>query len=193
MDILGQIFSLCVVGALFFFGPALSAIAIRRSLAIRWQWVLVSICLFYGIFPLLVALGGLGLAEGFRCKAEIIIYKCPGSPWLGELITGMVFAHWGAIITIPSGILGLIGLSISLALKAKTLRTDVHTAGRPASTFYRSRRHKVLGGICAAVAQQWRLPLLGVRIATVVLVIITGMAIPLYLWLWLAFPLEPGF
>jgi hypothetical protein len=54
-----------LIMALLFVGPALSAIAIRRSLPIRWQLGLLSICIFYGIFPLLLAWGGLSLAERF--------------------------------------------------------------------------------------------------------------------------------
>jgi len=123
----------------------------------------------------------------------IIIYKCPGTPWLGDVITLMTFAHWGALLTIPSGVLGLIGLFTSLVLKANRLRTGVNTSGRPTVTFSRSRRRKVIAGVCAAIAQRWGLSLLGVRIAMVVLTIaITGIGLLLYLWLWLAFPLEPS-
>ncbi|HAX79956.1 MAG TPA: stress-responsive transcriptional regulator [Cyanobacteria bacterium UBA11372] len=191
--VLIPIFYLILIWALFFFGPALSAIAIRRSLTIRCQVVLLGICIFYGIFPLLLVWGGVSLAERFGCEAEITIYKCPGNPWLGNLITWTIFANWGVIITVPSGILGVIGLLISLVLKVNRLRTGLETAERSVAAFYRSRRHKVIAGVCAAIAQRCRLPILGVRIATVVLTIVKpGIGLLLYLWLWLAFPLEPS-
>ncbi|HEY9608292.1 PspC domain-containing protein [Allocoleopsis sp.] len=190
------IFYPALLVALLFFGPALSAIAVRRSLSIPWQLVLLGVCVFYAISPILLTVGGMGLAERFGCEAGgmgIIIYKCPGTPWLGDVITWMAFAHWGAFLTIPSGVLGVIGLLTSLILKANRLRTGVNTSERPTATFYRSRRRKVIAGVCAAIAQRWGLSLLGVRIAIVVLSIaISGIGLLLYLWLWLAFPLEPS-
>jgi phage shock protein C len=196
MGYLVGIFYATLLVAVLFFGPALSAIAIRRSLSIRWQLVLLGVCVFYSISPILLTLGGVGLAEREGCEAGgmgIIIYKCPGTPWLGDVITLMTFAHWGVFLTIPSGVLGLIGLLTSLAIKANTLRIGVNTSERPTTTFYRSRRRKVIAGVCAAIAQRWGVSLLGVRIAIVVLTIaITGIGLLLYLWLWLAFPLEPS-
>jgi phage shock protein PspC (stress-responsive transcriptional regulator) len=194
-DLVG-IFYVALLVALLFFGPALSAIAVRRSLSIRWQLILLGVCVFYAISPILLTVGGMSLAERFGCEAGgmgIIVYKCLGTPWLGDVITWMAFAHWGAIFTIPSGILGFIGLLTSLILKANRLRTGVNPSERPTTTFYRSRRRKVIAGVCAAIAQRWGLSLLGVRIAIVVLSIaISGIGLLLYLWLWLAFPLEPS-
>jgi phage shock protein PspC (stress-responsive transcriptional regulator) len=195
MDYLVGIFSTALIVGLLLFGPALSAIVIRRSLSIRWQLVLLFICVFYSISPILLTLGGMSLAERSGCEAGgmgIITYKCPGTPWLGDVITLMTFAHWGAFLTIPSGVLGVIGLLTSLILKVNRLRTGVNPSERPTATFYRSRRRKVIAGVCAAIAQRWGLSLLGVRIAIVVLSIaISGIGLLLYLWLWLAFPLEP--
>lgn len=177
---------------LLFIGPALASIAIKRNLAVRWQLVLLSIIVFYGISPLLLTWGGMGLAKHFACQAEITSFHCADPSWLGELITGMVFAHWFAIITIPSAILGSIGILISLTIKVKSSRTKVNTSGIPTAAFYRSRHHKVIAGVCAAIAQRWKLPVQVVRIATVTLTVLgSGLVLLLYLWLWLAFPLEP--
>jgi phage shock protein PspC (stress-responsive transcriptional regulator) len=176
---------------LLFIGPAIAAIAIRRSLSMRRHLLLFSICIFYGIFPLLLAWTGLHLAERFGCDADIIIFHCPAPSRLGELITGMVFAHWIALITIPSAILGSIGLLISLILKFNSSSTKVTISGRPTAAFYRSRRQKVIAGVCSTIARQSRLPIQGVRIVTVVLaIIIPGIVLLLYLWFWLAFPLD---
>lgn len=61
-----------------------------------------------------------------------------------------------------------------------------------AAVFYRSRRDKVLSGLCGAIAQKWNLPNLGVRIVTVVLaVVLSAPTLVIYQWCWLAFPLEP--
>ncbi|MFW9260839.1 PspC domain-containing protein [Nostoc sp. CALU 546] len=177
---------------LLFVGPALSSIAIWRSLSIRWHFVLLGIIIFYGILPLLLTWGGMGLAERFSCQSEAIIFRCPNSSWLGELVTGMFFAHWLAIFTIPSAILGSIGLISSLIVKLNPSRTKVNTSGKTTIPFYRSRRHKVISGVCAAIAQRWKLPVQGVRIVTVALaVVIPGLVWLLYVWLWLALPLEP--
>ncbi len=158
----------------------------------RWHLVLLGIIIFYGILPLLLTWGGMGLAERFGCQAESIMFRCPDPSWLGQLVTGMVFAHWLAIFTIPSAVLGSIGLIISLIVKVNPSRTKVNTSGRTTTPFYRSRRHKVISGLCAAIAQHWKLPVQGVRIVTVALaVVIPGLVWLLYLWLWLLFPLEP--
>ena len=117
-------------------------------------------------------------------------FHCPTAPWLGEAISVMLFAHWLAIVTIPSAVFGGIGLLISLILKFKTSRTEVSVSRRPTAVFYRSRSHKLIAGVCAAIAQQWSLPLQGVRIATAILaVIVPGFVVLLlYFWFWLAFP-----
>lgn len=186
-----EIFFLSLIWVLLFFGPALAAIAIRRSLSIPWQLVLLVICILYAALPILIGLGGIGLAQLYDCKTDINIYKCPGNPSLGETITLMTFAHWLAIITIPSGILGMIGMLISLVIKFVRLRKGEQRSEAPLAIFYRSRRHKVIAGICSAIAKKTNLPLLAVRIATVILAIVApGFGAPLYLWLWLAFPLE---
>ncbi|MBD2095264.1 PspC domain-containing protein [Trichocoleus sp. FACHB-591] len=182
-----------LIGLLFFIGPALGAIAVRRSLSLRWHLFLLSICIFYGVVPLLMGWGGLALAEHFSCDVEITIYKCVGNPQLGNLITGMTFAPWGLMLTIPSSVLGTFGLLISFVLKVTRPNQGIQTSPRPTAAFYRSHRHQVIAGVCTAIAQRWHLPLLGVRIATVALLVIMPMlGLPLYLWLWLAFPFEPA-
>jgi len=174
-------------------GPGLAAIAFLRSPSIRGHLLLFSICIFYGIFPLLLTWGGLNLAERFGCESEALVFRCPPPSWHGDIITGMVFAHWLAILTIPSAILGAIGLLFSLILKNKRSRANANTSAKPTTFFYRSRRHKVIAGICAAISQRWKLPIQAVRIVTVVLaIILPGIVLSLYLWGWLAFPLEPA-
>ncbi|OKH38708.1 hypothetical protein NIES2119_08935 [[Phormidium ambiguum] IAM M-71] len=188
---MGEIFVLSLIWVLLFFGPALAAIAIRRSLSIPWQLVLLVICILYGALPILIALGGTAMAERYGCVPDMSAYRCPGNPYLSETITIMIFAHWLAFITIPSGILGIIGIVISLVIKIVKLRQREPTNKAPFAIFYRSRRHKVIAGICAAIAQKTNLPLLAVRIVTVILAVVTpGFGAPLYLWLWLAFPLD---
>ncbi|MGB5959512.1 MAG: PspC domain-containing protein [Coleofasciculaceae cyanobacterium] len=181
-----------LISVLLLVGPALAAIAITRSLTTRGHLVLLSLCILYGIFPFLVTWGGMGLAERFGCSAEAVRFICPSSSWLGDVISGMFMAHWLAIFAIPSAILGAIGLLISLILKVKRSRISVNTSEEPTAVFYRSR-HKVIAGVCAAIAQRWKLPLLGVRIITVILAIVIPGVLPiLYLWFWLAFPLKPS-
>ncbi|HIK05568.1 MAG TPA: hypothetical protein IGS40_12795 [Trichormus sp. M33_DOE_039] len=103
---------------LLLFGPGLAAIAIYYSLAASWQLVLLGVCILYGISPLVIGWIGLILIQRFGCQNEIgvgISYKCPDNPQMGELVTGMIFiGAWGGIITIPSGLLGCIGLIISI-------------------------------------------------------------------------------
>jgi phage shock protein PspC (stress-responsive transcriptional regulator) len=97
-------------------------------------------------------------------------------------------AHWLAIFVIPSAILGAIGLLISLILKVK--RSDANTPVVPRTVFHRSR-HKVFAGVCYALSRLWNLPILGVRIVTVILAIVIPGFIFLYFWCWLAFSIEP--
>jgi phage shock protein C len=177
-----------LISILLLVGPALAAIAITRSLTTRGHLVLLSICILYGIFPFLVTWGGMGLAERFGCSAEAVRFICPSSSWLGDVISGMFMAHWLAIFAIPSAIFGAIALLISLILKIK--RSDTNTPIIPRVIFYRSR-HKVFAGMCYALSQLWNLPIMGVRIVTVILAIVIPGFIFLYFWCWLAFPIEP--
>ena len=179
-----------LISVLLLVGPALAAIAITRSLTTRRYLVLLGMCILYGIFPFLVTWGGMGLAERFGCSAEAVRFRCPSSSWLGEVISGMFMAHWLAIFTIPSAILGAFGLLISLILKIK--RSNANTAVMPRIVFHRSR-HKVFAGVCYALSQLWNLPVMGVRIVTVILAIVIPGFIFLYFWCWLAFPIEPRY
>jgi phage shock protein PspC (stress-responsive transcriptional regulator) len=176
-----------LISVLFLVGPALAAISMTRSLNTRGHLVLLGMCILYGIFPLLVTWGGMGLAERFGCIGEAVRFRCPSSSLLGEVISWMFMAHWLAIFAIPSAILGAIGLLISLILKVK--RSNANTLAMPRTMFYRSR-HKVFAGVCSALAQLWNLPILGVRIVTVILAIVLPGFIFLYFWCWLAFPIE---
>jgi phage shock protein PspC (stress-responsive transcriptional regulator) len=177
-----------LISILFLVGPALAAISMTRTLTTRGHLVLLGMCILYGIFPFLVTWGGMGLAERFGCSSEAVRFICPSSSWLGDVISGMFMAHWLAIFAIPSAILGAIGLLISLILKVK--RSHTNTPVMPRNVFHRSR-HKVFAGVCYALSRLWNLPVMGVRIVTVILAIVIPGFIFLYFWCWLAFPIEP--
>jgi phage shock protein PspC (stress-responsive transcriptional regulator) len=171
-------FTYSLLFLLLFIGPALAAIAFRFALPCWLHWLLIGICLLFAGAPILLTVGGLRLAEYSGCQAEATTFTCPEQPGLEDWLTWLFFSHWLAIVTVPSGILGIIGLLIALRWRGAGI--------------YRSRRQKVMAGVCGAIAQRLRLPVLGVRIVTVILVIILPVfgLLP-YLWLWLAFPLEP--
>ncbi len=171
-------------------GPAIAAIAFFRRLSTRWHLFLLSLCVFYGISPLLVTWGATGLAKRFGCSAESVGFRCPAPAWLGDVISGLAMSHWLAIFAIPSAILGAIGLLLSGILQQRS-RTLGATSGELPTAFYRSRRHKVIAGVCSALARRWHQSLPLMRIVAVVLAIVTPEFIFLYLWCWLAFPIEP--
>jgi len=172
-------------------GPAIATIAFFRRLSIRWHLFLLSLCVVYGISPFLLTWGALGLAKRFGCSAEAVRFSCPSPVWLGDVISGLAMAHWLAVLAIPSAILGVIGLLISGALQYKQSQDTDSTAGETPAAFYRSRRNKVIAGVCSALAQRWHQSLTVIRIVTVVLAIAIPGFIFLYLWCWLAFPIEP--
>ncbi|KPQ32395.1 MAG: phage shock protein C (PspC) family protein [Phormidesmis priestleyi Ana] len=188
---------LSLVLVLLLVGPAIATIAILRSLSIRGHLGLLGLCILYGAFPFMVTWGGLRLAERFACTAEAVRFRCPStSPaWLGDFISGMFLSHWLAIIVIPSAILGTVGLLFSLTLKVRRSQTTNNTSGNisaePTAAFYRSSHHKVVAGVCSAIAQRWHQPVLAVRTVVVILAVITPGFIFLYVWCWLAFPIEP--
>lgn len=173
-----MIFSYFPIYILLFVGPALAAIAFRFALP-RWlHWLSIGICLLFAGAPILLTVGGLRLADYLNCQAEAITFTCPEQPWLEDWLAWLFFSHWLAIVTIPSGILGSIGLLIAFKWRGEGI--------------YRSRRQKVIAGVCGAIAQRFRLPVLGVRIVTVIpIVVLPVFGLLPYLWLWLAFPLEP--
>jgi phage shock protein C len=172
-------------------GPAIATIAFFRRLSTRWYWFLLGLCVCYGISPLLLTWSVFGLAKRFGCSAEAVGFHCPAPAWLGDVISGMVMSHWLAIFTIPSAVLGAIGLLFSWILQQQRSRTTGSPSGEHPAAFYRSRRHKVIAGVCSALAQRWHQSLSLVRIVAVVLTIVTPGFIFMYLWCWLAFPIEP--
>jgi len=169
-------------------GPAIAGIAFFRRLSTGWHWFLLGLCVVYGVSPFLMTWGAYGLAKRFDCSAEAIRFRCPSPVWLGDAISGLAMAHWLAIFAIPSAVLGAIGLLISAILQHQRSQNTNATSG-PA--FYRSRRHKVIAGVCSAIAERWHQPPQLIRMVTVVLAIVIPGFIFLYFWCWLAFPIEP--
>jgi phage shock protein C len=163
-------------------GPGIAGIAFFRRLSAGWHWFLFGLCILYGVTPILMTWSAYGLAKNFGCSAEAIRFRCPSPVWLGDALSGLSMSHWLSIFVIPSAFLGVIGLLISW------IQTGKRTNNPP--VFHRSR-HRVFGGICGALAPQWHLSVLGVRIVTAALGIVIPGFIFLYVWCWLAFPIEP--
>jgi phage shock protein PspC (stress-responsive transcriptional regulator) len=59
-----------------------------------------------------------------------------------------------------------------------------------ANTLVRPTRGRVLGGVCAALAQRFGLSVTLVRVLFVVSIVLPGPQFLLYLVLWLVFPSE---
>ena len=180
---------------LFFIGPVLAAIPVRRSVKLWQHWSLIGICIIFGILPLLLAFGGLQLAELLGCESVMITFTCPQKPWLGNILSFMAFAHGLAIFTIPSALVGSVGLVITL-VQRRLKKSEDEISGSTRNRFTRSRRHKIIAGVCGAIAQRFRISVMAVRIATVALSIIISPIAPIitlfYVWIWLAFPLSPS-
>jgi phage shock protein C len=171
---------------LLFIGPAIASIAFFRSLSKSWHWILLGFCVLYAASPFLLTWAGFGLAKGLGCTSEAIRFRCP-QPWHGDLISGLFMAHWLAIFVIPSAILGAIGLLFSLTQMNK--RSDPNYSVTPRTLFHRSR-HRICAGVCSGLSQLWNLPVLVVRMVTVALAIVVPGFVFLYIWCWLAFPIE---
>jgi phage shock protein C len=169
-------------------GPAIAGIAFFRRPSAGWHWFLLGLCVVYAALPFLMTWGAYGLAKRFSCVAEAVRFRCPSPVWLGDAISGLAMSHWLAIFAIPSAVLGAIGLLISAILQHRRSKNTNATSG-PA--FYRSRRHKVIAGVCSALAERWHQPTQVIRMITVVLAIVIPGFVFLYFWCWLAFPIEP--
>ena len=174
---------------LLFVGPAIASIAFFRSLSKTWHWILLSFCALYAASPFLLTWGGLRLADSFGCTSEAIRFRCPPPFWHGDLVSGLFVAHWLVIFVLPSAVLGAIGLLFSWIQISKRSKDFNHPV-IPRTVFHRSR-HKVCAGVCSALSQRWNLPVLAVRIVTVILAIVVPGFVFLYVWCWLAFPIEP--
>jgi phage shock protein C len=176
------IFYIVVTSLLFVLGPALSAIAVRISLPIFWQWCVMGLCIIYGISPLLFVVGSSNLAKYLGCTIENFHYVCLGNLWIGSLMSWSNLAPWIAILTIPSGVLGFIGILFSISMRIM---------GKTSPFLYRRRRRKFCAGVCAAIAEKSGLSLLGARIVMVLsMIIFPEIALVLYCWMWIAFPLD---
>jgi len=171
-------------------GPAIAGIAFFRRLSTGWHLFLLGLCVIYGISPFLMTWVALDLARRFNCSAEAIRFRCPSPVWLGDVVSGLAMSHWLAIFVIPSAALGAIALLNSGLQHQRSQKTSSLSGPSPA-VFYRSRRHKVIAGVCSAIAQRWHQPIQAIRIITVVLAIVIPGFVFLYFWCWLAFPIEP--
>jgi phage shock protein C len=171
-------------------GPAIAGIAFSRRLSTGWHLLLLGICVLYGISPFLVTWAAPSLAKRFGCSAEAIGFRCPSPAWMGDFIYGMTMSHWLAIFVVPSAILGAIGLLLSWILQYQRSRSSGGTSAQLPVIFCRSRRHKVIAGVCSALAQRWHQPVQLIRIVTVVLALFIPASIALYFWCWLAFPFD---
>lgn len=169
-------------------GPAIAGIAFFRRLSIGWHFFLLGLCVVYGVLPFLMTWGAYDLSKRFGCVAEAVRFRCASPVWLGDAISGLAMSHWLAIFAIPSAVLGVIGLMISGTLQYQRSHNTNATSG-PA--FYRSRRHKVIAGVCSALAERWHQSTQVLRIVTVILAIVIPGFVFLYFWCWLAFPIEP--
>ncbi len=167
-------------------GPAIATIAFFRSLSRNWHWALLGLCVLYAVSPFLLTWGGLGLANSFGCTSEAVRFRCPPPSWRGDLVSGLFMAHWLVIFTIPSAILGATGLLVSWMQMNKR---SGNNAVISRTVFHRSR-HKIFAGVCSALSQRWNLSVLGIRIVAVILAIVIPGFVFLYLWGWLAFPIE---
>ena len=183
---------------LLFIGPAIAAIPVRRSVTFSQHTDLIAGCILYGILPLALTFAGFPLGLLFGCEpggAGIITFTCPQQPWLGNILTFMAFAHGLAIFTIPSALVGTVGLVITL-VQRRLKKSEDEISGSTRNRFTRSRRHKIIAGVCGAIAQRFRISVMAVRIATVALSIIISPIGPIitlfYVWIWLAFPLSPS-
>lgn len=88
-------------------GISLVKLSLRRSRSAQRQLWLLAGCIIYGTFPLLLAWIGLNLAQQFNCVASAITFQCSTAPWLGSVVTNMVFAHWLMIFTMPFALLNV--------------------------------------------------------------------------------------
>jgi len=170
-------------------GPVLAAIPVRRSIKVWQHWSLIGICILYGIIPILITYGGLYLANLLGCKADVIIYTCPQQPWLGDVISYMAFSYWLFFLTFPSAFISTLLLIIRLVQRLKSSNNGI--SEQPINGFKRDRNHKIIAGVCGAIAQKLGISVLLVRIITVASTVMIPMLIlPIYLWTWLAFPLS---
>lgn len=168
---------------LFAIGPVISAITVRRALSVRWQILLLGFCALYGVGPILLALGSMGLADVLNCDRQTFALSCPQQPWLSGLLNILIFGHWFTALTLPSAILGGLGLLGSISYRLKNPGS--------AAMFYRCRRRGLLGGVCAGLAVRSHLPPIAVRImAVALLVIMNALTLVAYGWAWIAFPTQ---
>lgn len=66
-----------------------------------------------------------------------------------------------------------------------------HPGEVPDKPVYRSSDDKVFGGVCAGLAHKFQVSRAGVRVATVILTLCTGVLFFVYLVCWIAFPEHP--
>ncbi len=60
------------------------------------------------------------------------------------------------------------------------------------STLVRPRQGRVIGGVCAALANRFGIGVIAMRVIAVLLVVLAGLSLWVYLILWIVIPSQPG-
>ncbi|MBS0015648.1 MAG: hypothetical protein KFF72_04655 [Arthrospira sp. SH-MAG29] len=84
---------------------------------IKINVILIGVSLIYMIAPLAIAILAIALANIFECSATGMDFQCPGSPWLGQLLTTMGMLHWFGMFTIENGAIIAIILTVALSVQ----------------------------------------------------------------------------
>jgi phage shock protein PspC (stress-responsive transcriptional regulator) len=72
-------------------------------------------------------------------------------------------------------------------------RNDQRTADRPRRRLYRSRRHRVIAGVCGGLAEYLGWSPTRVRVLTLLSFLLPGTQVIIYILLWIFVPNEPRY
>lgn len=64
-------------------------------------------------------------------------------------------------------------------------------SNQPTRRLYRSRKDKMIGGVCAGLADYFRIDTTWMRLLFVLFLLVGGSAILVYIIMWIVVPLEP--
>lgn len=74
---------------------------------------------------------------------------------------------------------------------AASNRRSSNVDDSPYDGFYRSSDDKMLAGVCAGLAHKWNVSRAGLRFATLLVTLFTGIPLLIYIVCWIVFPARP--
>jgi len=111
---------------------------------------------------------------------------------IADIFNGAISARVQVVDTqLVHRAIAIIGSAREFGEPKRSLPENETTAGKGARRLYRSRRERIVGGVCGGLAEYSDLDLTLVRVLVALFIIFGGAGLIVYLVMWIIVPIEP--